>query len=130
MMLTRRIVLFATGIAGALWSSPLGFAARPEAEPLPAVRCLRNLVLYPDSARPIGHLYRKACPEEARLDVVARLIMASMALDEGRLLELDDASLRARATSRIRADFAEGHVVEIGAWILSRTEARLCALRV
>ena len=38
--------------------------------------------------------------------------------DEQRLIALDE---------RIRVEFARGDIVQIGGWVLSRTEARLCA---
>ena len=40
----------------------------------------------------------------------------------------DDAELEVSIRRRVREDFAQGRVVRLDGWILSSTEARLCAL--
>ena len=73
---------------------------------------LGSLFTRPDAARAIGAAYLRAYPQEAR--VVRSLRIA--------------ANGREDVATRVRADFAGGDVVMVEGWMLSRTEARLCAL--
>jgi hypothetical protein len=127
MIITRRFILAATAF-GASFS--LGGALS-----LASVECfgcttilLRSLIPAPMSSRKIGRIYLAGHQEEEGTGALTRLILSSMSLDEGYLVAVDRQALLARVTSRVRADFAQGDTVEIGGWILARTEARLCAL--
>ena len=72
--------------------------------------------LFPDDERLIqlGRSYREAYPEEDDVDVLRELTAS-----------VEDSSLGSEA---IRRDFESGNTVQLDGWILSRTEARLCAL--
>jgi hypothetical protein len=72
------------------------------------------------SAARIGEAYLEDHPEEAQPALLARL------LREAGLEEAPGPTSRARA--RIREDFERGRTVQVDGWVLSRTEARLCAL--
>lgn len=67
------------------------------------------------AARRVGRAYLRRHPAEA--DVA--LLRAALAADLG-----DPERLRAR----VRGDFEREAVVRVQGWVLSRTEARLCAL--
>lgn len=88
---------------------------------------LRALVLSPASAREIGRLYHAKYPEEDSA-ALARHILSSLSLNEANLTAGERQVLPEKLKSCVRADFAKGCTVEVGGWILSRTEARLCAL--
>jgi hypothetical protein len=72
--------------------------------------------LFGDAARirNLGVAYLASCPDENRIDTLEKLCAGP-----------GDTSLVASA---IRRDFASGHVVTVDGWVLSRTEARHCAL--
>jgi hypothetical protein len=124
MRLSRRFMLVALALSASLSTTAL-------AVDLPAGRATARLRrLLPDigSAREIGAIYRRACPAEADPPRLTRLLLSSLSLDDRGLAGRSDASLRALLTARVRRDFAAGDTVDISGWILSRTEARLCAL--
>jgi hypothetical protein len=138
MSLTRRFVL----------ALPMAFAAvharavlRPLAASVPdttaaaaAADCLRALVPAPDSARLIGRAYLAGCPNEVGDDArLARLILADPGGPESASradapMPADTRSLRETIATRVREDFRHGRTATVDGWILSRTEARLCAL--
>ena len=55
-------------------------------------------------------------------------ILVTGALDEAGLTSEHNLSLHSRFVSAVRADFADERTSNIDGWILSRTEAQLCAL--
>jgi hypothetical protein len=124
MHLTRRFMLLAMMLSGALPTSGLSMIWREER----AEWRLRRLLRHPDSATAVGAVYRRAVPAEADPPTLTRLLLSSLSLDEARLARRSDAWLRALVAARIRNDFTAGHTATIDGWILSRTEARLCAL--
>jgi hypothetical protein len=124
MPLTRRFMVLAVMLSAALSTSALDLL-------LPEERAewrLRRLLRHPDSARAVGAAYRRTFPAEADPPKLTGLLLSSLSLDEARLARQSDASLRALVVARMRNDFAAGHTATIDGWILSRTEARLCAL--
>ena len=69
------------------------------------------------------------CPRDAS----CRLISVSSAPALLKLLvpaaaRLDDAAARERMLVQVRADYAAGRTVILSGWVLSVSEARLCAL--
>lgn len=74
------------------------------------------VALGPEMVREIGRSYRALVPEESDTTTLEAAVRAG---------------LRARRASNddpVRADFEAGRVVVVGNWMLSRTEARQCAL--
>jgi hypothetical protein len=74
------------------------------------------VALGPETVREIGHAYRALVPEES---------------DPATLEEALRAQLRAARWSNedsVREDFESGRVIVVHDWVLSRTEARQCAL--
>lgn len=121
--LLKRLALVV--LAGAL---PAGLRAqnadrrwRPPSARL--TRCLSD----PQSAAVLGARYLARMPEEADRELLARLI-AGARRRALRLARADTRRLRALLARQQRADFACGRTVCLDGWVLSRTEARLCAL--
>ena len=81
-----------------------------------------------DSARVIGRAYLHEYARGADGDVLLGQILRDMAGGGGRIAWAGDEELKAAVEARIRQDFADDRVVKLEGWILSRTEARLCAL--
>lgn len=126
-MRRRGFLLGALGMGGsALWRLG-GWPALPGPSTSPGER-LRGLLAHEDSARLIGRAYLRVAPTEARPDVLTALVAERL---PGGRRALDDAGgddlreLVARGTAR---DFAEERTVVVDGWVLSCTEARLCAL--
>jgi hypothetical protein len=119
-MIGRRTLLRSGLIAAlALLAGPL--APRRAAAAGPAAR-LVGIFREPASARAIGRAYLRQAPEEAD---AARLLAL---IHPGDCAALSASELRRAVAARQRADFAAGRTVLLDGWVLSRTEARLCAL--
>ena len=71
----------------------------------------------------VGESYLQCAPHEADPMVLAALLRI-----DARNLPKDKAALRLYVRDRIRQDFAEGRTTDVNGWILSSTEARLCAI--
>lgn len=97
------------------WARP---PLKPEALARPA---LLSMLGDPARVRELGRRYRSSVPgENGRKALIAAL---RNDLEPG--LPLTAAS---RLEEQVRADFAAGRIVTLKGWVLSRTEARQCAL--
>jgi hypothetical protein len=83
------------------------------------------------SAKHIGLAFLTQRPEERNVQTLVEGILADIP-DVDRGLQRADSlhSLRAEVKRLISEDFAETRTVSLDGWILSLTEARLCALHV
>jgi hypothetical protein len=88
---------------------------------LPAPRSARAALLHlfedPARARPLGRAYLATVTTDA--DALAAAVTAGLP-GSGRL--------RTEVAALIRADYAAGRIECLNGWLLSRTEARLCAI--
>jgi hypothetical protein len=125
MSISRRSLLLAAAGALSLSARPRPAAAAPAAA---TVRRLAAFMRPQPSAAAIGRAYLAHFPEEAEPSALTRRIVGDVASSEAALMRLDDRSLWNRLAARRRADFAEGRLATVDGWLLSRTEARLCAL--
>jgi hypothetical protein len=83
---------------------------------------LAGVLQHPDSAARLGRLYLDGTPREADAARLVTLIGAAP------VSVTTDEALRASLDERIRNDFINGNTVAVDGWLLSITEARLCAL--
>lgn len=121
-MLTRRFALQAIAAASALLavganeaSAAFGGDARlPDA----AVALLRDRT----AACAVGKAYLASVPGLTRAQLLADIEAAQIAPAAGGGAAAD------RLNQAVRADFANGHTVLVHGWVLSRTEAAVCAL--
>ncbi len=118
--LSRRIVVLALA---ALGTGPCVELGLPMGTRMPS---LSPLGIDRESAVVIGRLYRAAVPSESEPRTLARLVSASLGIDISAAADVPQ--LQRRITRRVRADFYERRIANVGGWILSQTEARLCAL--
>jgi hypothetical protein len=122
----RRLLVSASWLAmvalGGRW--PGRAAARPaiDAAARPALAQLLSEV---DSAGVVGREYLRYHPDERDPKYIRHGLSVALG---GRLEAFEPAVLRERVRRRVRQDFAENQVTLIDGWILSNTEARLCAL--
>jgi nitroreductase len=80
------------------------------------------------AARAIGAEYVSTRPREASAAALVAAVAAGVAGGRRTLETVSDGELRALLEQRTSGDFAEGRTVTLRGWILSETEARLCAL--
>lgn len=121
------VIGFASFAAALLANLPLRAGALLQAEP-DALQRLAGTFHHPDSAAAIGRTYLRQYPAEAEVRHLASEIERDLDCLGCRLPRADEASLRDAVRERVRRDFAEGVVVSVDGWVLSRTEARLCAI--
>lgn len=72
----------------------------------------------------IGNAYRKLFPEEGNRSKLVSLLLEAHPSSQAS----DSASLYTYFESQVANDFSADHVVVVKGWILSKTEARQCAL--
>jgi hypothetical protein len=126
----REFLAYAVAASAALLvpaQLPAGERLRQAQAALLASR-LSALLAHQASARVIGQEYARLHPEEAD---IARLVAAIVEQVPGGALALlvaPERELRAQLDRATRADFAAERVVKLRGWLLSATEARLCAL--
>src|SRR5262245_28066158 len=81
-----------------------------------------------DSARIVGLEYLKKYPQEADAHLLQDRIIAGFAGGYTGLAKASDSTIRKLIEDRVRQDFETDQIVKLQGWILSATEARLCAL--
>jgi hypothetical protein len=129
MLLTRRTLLTGFAPAGVLALIAPAVLATPALEHSRAqLARLRALMRDQHSARAIGKIYLRGTPEEADRQGLVMLILAAMALPASELPRIPASRLASLLHETISADFSSGRTVNLHGWILSVTEARVCAL--
>lgn len=122
---TRRAVLTSLTLAvGLSVTPPLAQALRADGSEEIA-EALRFLIFRRDAAVRIGASYRRLHAQEADPHVLRTLTLSALASPAQRM---PGSSLPSRLHERIRQEFQTGDTVLLEGWVLSRTEARLCAL--
>lgn len=121
--LSRRAVL---RLAAALPTLPAFCPLPVAAGEADAAARLLSLLAHRDSAARIGRLYLRRFPGEADARRLASMILGQASAPAAAPSAPD--ALRRQVAQRRRQDFATGETVRVEGWILSRSEARLCAL--
>ena len=80
------------------------------------------------AARTVGHAYLRETPQEYNVDILTEMILRSGTAFSQRLDALSEKNLNANLRNLITEDFTSGNTVHVDGWVLSRTEARICAL--
>ena len=88
---------------------------------------LMGLFAHPESARAVGMRYLETYRSDASPAGLLERLTRSLSVERS-IHELDDEALRARLLSCIRSDFESGRVVDLDGWVVSSTEADICAL--
>lgn len=88
---------------------------------------LAHLFAADESARAVGRAYLCVTPAERDREALARLLADGEPARVG-ASRTRAAELRATIARRIRDDFAHGRTTVVDGWVLSLTEARVCAL--
>jgi hypothetical protein len=119
-------------LASAPWLAiiVLGGARLGQAAPRAAVNAagsaaVHSLLAHVDSAVAVGREYLRHHPDERDLARIRHGLSGALG---GPVETLDPAVLRERVRRRVRQDFAEDRIALVDGWILSITEARICAL--
>jgi hypothetical protein len=89
---------------------------------------LRSALSNAAGARHIGNIYLQQVSTESGSKAALDALLASLALAPEQVLRLGRRALTGIIQQRMRKDFQTGDRIVVGGWIISRTEARLCAL--
>ena len=84
---------------------------------------LKDVLDHGNATALIGRQYLRKIPSERDPAALAESIFSSFRWET--LLESD---VRILVRDRVKQDFKEDRVIQLGHWMLSQTEARLCAL--
>ncbi len=76
----------------------------------------------------MGSAYLAATPGEGSAQLLLDKLAGPQRAHWEALAERDPGALDTELRSQHRDDFARGDVISLGGWVLSQTEARLCAL--
>ncbi len=80
------------------------------------------------SARVIGGAFLRRFPEESKVETLVDAICGASSQSSGVSVMNQPGRRRELLVRQIRDDFANGRVHVLEGWVLSATEARLCAL--
>jgi hypothetical protein len=89
---------------------------------------LAALFTHKESAKVIGREYLEKYRQEADAGVLLDRIVSSMDAGDAGLFGVAGPNLHALLARTLREDYASDRVVKLQGWVLSATEARLCAL--
>jgi hypothetical protein len=126
--LHRRAFLAGSGAVVAALAAPalatlFGCGRRPT-----LAQALVGFYRDPESAARVGQAVLAAVPSEATAEAVVAALAGDRRAELEALAASDPAALRALLQEQHRRDFEDGRTVAIDGWVLSRTEARLCAV--
>jgi F0F1-type ATP synthase membrane subunit c/vacuolar-type H+-ATPase subunit K len=125
----RQFLLLALGVAGSVAAgSKLSGAAEGWLRQASLRAKLTGLFIHQESAQAIGRAYLQSYPREADALRLEDQIVQGIAGGRALLAATGKPEVSKLLTARIRQDFASDQVVKVQGWILSVTEARLCAL--
>ena len=89
---------------------------------------LAGVFTHSESAHTVGLQYLRTAHGERDLNTLIRLIASILPGGHRALVVSNDADLRHLLGMQVRRDFEEERTVKLDGWILSLTEARLCAI--
>ena len=126
----RRQFLSAFALSGTLWTAWQSRARAWLASGRGATAADRLVAALrrPASAAVVGRAYLAGHPAEADRSWLAERLGADLRCQDCDPARSDAARLRTGVARQLRADFAQSRVVRVDGWVLSVTEARLCAL--
>ncbi len=81
----------------------------------------------PETIAALGESYRISVPDEDNLEQLRNMLLLDVK-DNVIAEDTDDATLKQLLEERVKSDFDQGETVILDGWILSKTEARQCAL--
>ena len=85
---------------------------------------------YKNSARKIGYEYLKVMPYEANINILLNHLCETSGEQEHTLKNASAEVIKTILRKKSGDDFRSEQVVSVRGWVLSKTEARLCALAV
>ncbi len=121
------LLLLSASSFARVWPGGASQAAVLEPESRRAAELVIELFGHPESARIVGAAYLGARPGPADVGALLRDVFPDAACrTHGRTSSVRDLCIG--FDERSRSDFENGRVARIAGWVLSETEAKLCAI--
>lgn len=89
---------------------------------------LIKLLHFRDEARWVGRIYLKTHAPTASAETLTQALMQSMNFDVDNLTILPVSTLKSSLMEKVHRDYDEEHITFVKDWLISETEARLCAI--
>jgi hypothetical protein len=99
----------------------------PGSRPVDSAR-LAGLLRHEASARIVGQAYLHVAPAEASEGVLTSHLLRAVATGRSAVRRATDRELRQVVARATKQDFLDGRTTQLDGWVVSITEARLCAL--
>jgi len=131
MELTRRKILAVLpGIAFCFIGKKITASTQPALRPKPeaAAAKLVNLFKHKESAVAIGVAFLQSRLKEASVPDLIEKLFPNQPHPARWLIGSHTSAIRETLAGQIRRDFTRERIVNVGGWVLSATECRLCAL--
>jgi len=93
-------------------------------------RYLAGLLRHPEAAGQLGRKYIEidSAVKSLSLEQLTKMVLQDIGLDNMKEPDTRLEEIGKMLTNKVRQDFADETVVIVDGWLLSKTEARLCAL--
>jgi hypothetical protein len=124
---SRRGFLLGSVALSAAWFLLGGCSRSPEGSAGGTTDQYDHFFHHVSEARDIGHYYLEVYPDEAVTEKMQRQVEDSLGEVPSDVIS-DEGKFRHFVQEKIRSDFKQGKTVTLDGWVLSETEARLCAL--
>jgi hypothetical protein len=128
LLLTRRAAIRMASIFGVVVSSNRVFELFRSQPSTELVKKITGFYSYKEDAAIIGIEYLNSAPEEADMYKIGDLICPNDSARFRQLAHANSHEARAIILEWQREDFEHGRIVNVAGWLLSETEARVCAL--
>jgi hypothetical protein len=127
-LLTRRTVIRLAAVVGAFPSGEwlFGFFANPSRDGL--AKKIGEFYAHKEDAAIIGGEYLKSTVEEFNINKLTELICPTGSYKNKQLASANSNEAHDIIVGWQREDFEHGRIVNVAGWLLSETEARVCAL--
>ena len=122
----RQFLAGAGGLGAALLVRSAGHWF-PRSGDIDGVR-LAGLLESTESAGAVGAEYLRVVPAENTADVLTARLIGGLPAERATLRRATDGELRQVLAVSAREDFLAGRTIELDGWVVSLTEARLCAI--
>ena len=126
--ISRRWFIKAAAMLGITGAGGINMSTGGELLDDPITVRLADFLKDAKSANVIGQPYLDAVPGENDPDIIVRSIEMNHPVITSKLRTASTSETKALIAKMVTEDFSTGETIQLHGWILSRTEARLCAL--
>jgi hypothetical protein len=127
-VIKRRVFLGSLLVLGAASGPMRQLRWKIDNPPVMVAERLAALFPHRESAARVGREYLRGHPQEASTTALVAHLTRNLDVLASEFRMMSELDLRVHMNQRSQADFRARQVVKVDGWVLSETEARLCAL--